>query len=278
MNEPRQNLRVIRVVAVGWLLGWFIKIPFYAPYLLDLTQRYPLEHPLFPVFFEHPAVSQFGYFLPLIFFPALLSSNPAVYRGMAVAMGACSLILLGHINTCNDATFVTSFWTALWMSWFAWNMRRQDENFRWHACFLAQCLVGMIFLGGTLGKLTPEYWRGGVFYDIFSQRVRQWPFGEFFKTMGAAQQYLVLGGISKAVIGVEALLALAPLWPARLVCRWAPPLLLVVTFFSTWRILSVLSCLMALLWSCLALMPEEKPAASGRFFFKAQRIRSWFKK
>ena len=112
MNEPRQNLLVIRVAAVGWLLGWFIKIPFYAPYLLDLTQRYPLEHPLFPVFFEHPAVAQFGYFLPLIFFPALLSSNPAVYQGMVVAMGACSLILLGDDRLC-DISSTRTRWGCL---------------------------------------------------------------------------------------------------------------------------------------------------------------------
>src|SRR6185436_469088 len=81
-----------------------------------------------------------------------------------------SAVLLLHQDTHNDATFVTSFWAGVWFLWFVSQMHREDDSFVAHARSLALCVVAMIFWGGFVGKLTPEYWSGQVLADIFMEQ------------------------------------------------------------------------------------------------------------
>ena len=169
------NYRVIQYAMLFWLLGWFIKISFFADYLAVYIFAIPIRHDLFPTFFVNPYVAVFFYYLPTLAFPAILlpTRNRLIFSNL-IFLG-CSLVLMNHIDTYNDATFVTSFWVSLWLLWFSINSDRKDDAVHFHAKILAQCIIGMIFLGGFVGKLTPQYFSGEAFYNIFFHKDAYWP-------------------------------------------------------------------------------------------------------
>lgn len=236
-----------------WLAGWYLKAGFYFPYLVQTTKHYPVAHPFFPEFFLSPYVATVFYFLPLLVVPMLSFCGRGFVWVAAVLMALSAAVLNLHINTCNDATFVTSFWVALWLCWFTSQAGRATPHVRRHARFLAQCLIGVIFLGGTVGKLTPEYWDGEVMGRIFIVQTDQSPVGKILRHLSPELQKTAATWISRAVIGVEALLALSPFFPYRFVAVLGSAVFVVISIFSTWRIFSVLACLMGMLLACLLL-------------------------
>ena len=168
-----KNFFVLRFVMSGWLIGFYIKLIFYGPYLWRIVPEYPMRYNHFPEFLMNASVAQIFYLLPLISLFIIGSQRQDRLLFCSAMMTLSSFILFLHIDTYNDMTFLTTFWSGLWMIWFASQANRTDQNFRLHACVLAQCLVGIIFLGGTVGKLTSGYWNGTVFYNIFFQSPNQ---------------------------------------------------------------------------------------------------------
>jgi hypothetical protein len=108
-------------------------------------------------------------------------------------------------------------------------------------------------LGGTVGKLTPEYWDGEVMGRIFIVQTDQSPAGKILRHLSPELQKTAATWISRSVIGVEAILALSPLFPYRFVVLLGSAVFVVISIFSTWRIFSVLACLTGMLLACLLL-------------------------
>lgn len=256
MKGANREYLVFRLSALAWLTGWFFKYGYFYPYLLHTTQVYPVTAAQFPAFFENPGVAAVVYHLPLLAAAGLFFQRRAVFIATGCLFLLCAGILGLHIDTYNDMTFVSSFWVAVWLIWYAVHIDKPDHIAE-HAPFLAKCIVGLLFLGGTVGKLTPEYWSGEVFYNTV---VRQTPgfFGMFVaKTFSVDQQRLIMSIISKGIIIVEALLVLSPLYPYRFYAAFASFSIVMLVVFRHWQILSVLSCLAGITLACLLLLRDR---------------------
>ena len=254
---------VVRTAVAFWLLGWFIKFEFYLPYLFGYTANEPVRIAFFPPFFRNPAVATVFYALPIVTLGVFFIRRLIYARICGLIMAVSALVLMLHIDTYNDATFVTSFWTALWLIWFTAYARREDAIFSRHTRTLIQCIVGLMFLGAVVGKLTPEYWSGQVMADIF--------FKEQFSSVAAwvahlpgMDTQLLASWVAKLVIVSELILVLAPLFPYRWLCGFAIPVMGIMPIFCSVWILSVLGCLIGLLLAGLRLERPTKPAVARR--------------
>jgi hypothetical protein len=264
LEKINRHLTVYKIVLAGFLVGWFIKLPvFLWAYINQTTVNFPLKYELFPSFFESPTSSRVFYFLPLLtitlFFIKLQDSKNksfVLFKIASFILLLCSLVLMLHSNTYNDATFVSSFWVSIWLLWFSWHMHSEENKFRLHACHLALCLVSMIFLGGFIGKCTREWWNGEVMFGIMNSFFTHWPFSWIKNNLTFEQLRDLTKYMSWGIIMIEFVLATSFLWPKKWVLRIAPFLILGIVFFRTWRILSVLSCIIMLLWACVLLLPK----------------------
>jgi len=250
---PERAIKCLRVVVGAWLFGWFCKFPFYMPYLFKTVWETPIRSDFFPALLENNAVSAFFYILPALCVPAFFSKKWSLYRLGGWIMLFSAVILNLHLNTHNDATFVTSFWVALWILWFVEAMRKGGPSLERRACFLAQLTIGMIFLGGAVGKLTADYLSGDVIYYIFYVQAKTSFLSYFVKSSSFLTQKAIFAMISKFIIGAEMVLAANFLLPFRVSFYLGLALMPLLIFFSTWRILSVIGALLGLLVGCLIL-------------------------
>jgi hypothetical protein len=247
LEYPKVNVQAIRVMMFFWLAGWFLKASFFVPYLLRTTVAYPVADAFFPSFFMNPFVAMTFYLLPVLIVPVAVLKWQRWFWVSAVLLVVCAAMLNLHINTCNDATFVTSFWSGLWLCWLVRHISETDDSFRLQANVLAQCVVAIMFMGGVIGKLTPEYWSGQIFRQIFIEQGGSSPFGKILGNVSGNVQGFVLAYLAKIIIGVELLLGLAPLLPYRFVMAVMVMTSVGISLFSTWRIFSVLLCLLGML-------------------------------
>ena len=246
----RSNSSIVRGVMIAWLIGWYIKGYFYFPYLFHEIAVAPIQNSFFPVVFSNPLTAQSAYVLPILIILTIFKSEPRFFRLSSCLMIFSSAILCWHKDTYSDATFVISFWVALWLLWVSIHIKRIDAGFRLHAKMLAVSILSIVFMGGLVGKLTPEYWNGQIFYHIFVVQNNHWPFFWLKKSFSWEQLQSWCTVISRLMIGVEIFFSFSLFLPFRLVRFWAPLLMGGMTLFSTWRILSVLSCLIGMIWFC----------------------------
>ena len=246
----KSNSSIIRGVMIAWLIGWYIKGYFYFPYLFHEIAVVPIQNSFFPVVFSNPLAAQFAYALPILIILTIFQPEPRFFRLSGYLMIFSSAILCWHKDTYNDATFVTSFWVALWLLWVSIHIKRIDAGFGLHAKMLAVSILSIVFMGGLVGKLTPEYWNGTILYHVFFVQNNHWPIFWLKKFFPLEQLRLSCAVISRLIIGAETFLSFSLFLPFRLVRFWAPLLMGGMTLFSTWKILSVLSCLMGMIWFC----------------------------
>lgn len=255
-----RTVSVIQGVMVCWLIGWYIKAYFFFPYFLEVTFRVPAHHRLFPGFFENPVVSTVCFLLPLICVPAILRPGRRRLIASQLIMIGCALILMGHLNTYNDATFVTSFWVALWLLFLSWRYDRRATQTAAQACLLARWVMGVIFLAGFVGKLTPEYLSGEAFYRIFWPDNTTWPHSWLLAHFDQHQLATLSFYMSRIIIGTELFLAGIPFYPSRHIYWVAPVIMAGFTVTNTWAILSVLFCLIGMMLGCWRLSGKEAGA------------------
>jgi hypothetical protein len=256
-NDAYRN--VFLITLGGFLLGWFIKMPIFLWTYINKTSRdFPVTMDFFPAIFESPLACQIFYFLPILSIALFFRKEQWLMKATGILLCCCSAFLILHISTYNDATFVTSFWVALWMTWFACNLHQDDSKLRFHACSLAMCLVSVIFFGGFIGKCTPEWWSGEVMFGIMDKFLNHWPFGWIKNNTTFEELKDVSKYMSWSIILIELALASSFLWPKKLTLRYVPFLILGIVFFRTWRILSVISCLVFMMWACLLILPAKQ--------------------
>lgn len=250
VQKRSKVLSVAQGVMLIWLIGWYIKAYFFFPYFVQVAFEVPVHHALFPAFFESPEVSLFAFLLPMLCLPAIL--RPARTRLMvsSVIMIVCSLILMGHLNTYNDATFVTSFWVALWLLFLSVRYDKLPDVTKGQACLLARWIMGVIFLAGFIGKSTPEYLSGEAFYNIFWKANIYWPHTWLIANFNEAELMQFSFYFSRMIIATELFLACIPFYTSRHIYWIAPVILAGFTVTNSWAILSVLLCLMGMMVGC----------------------------
>ena len=210
--------------------------------------------------------------IPLVddFFPVWLQSAWTIRVAFLTSVGATALnfvtasrrtqktcawltflgttLLCVHQGSYNDMTFVTAWWTALWSLWYVRRMEdeAEDEMIR-RAAFLSRIIISVILLGGAVGKWTPEYWSGEVFYDIYFRDRDYWVFNLLRSTFDTDSLVEMSKWYSRKVVALETLAGFL-LW--MLPPRWAAAagviILSSIALLSNFLLFSVLSCLIGL--------------------------------
>jgi hypothetical protein len=244
---PRANVRVFRIVAAAWLIGWFWKAWFFAGYYFAEIWAHPIRYAGLPGALVHPAVAAITWASPVLVIAAIVHPRTWTLRAAAGLMASAAFVACLHFETFSDATFVTSLWVALWLVWFVANARRSDAALYLHARVLAQCTLALVFLGGAVGKLTAEYTSGEAFYHLYIVQKQSWPYPWLRDTVSADALRTIATWFSRGVIGVELALALCPLVPYRLAALGGTAVMLGMVAISTFHLFSVMACLIGLL-------------------------------
>ncbi|MBL8014456.1 MAG: hypothetical protein JNN05_11475 [Candidatus Omnitrophica bacterium] len=243
------RLRITKIVLCFWLVGWFLKAGFFSFYIFEEVIVFPYQMNFFPRFFQSPLVLGFFYLLPLLCVTGLYRDNAFYLRFSGWIMLIASCVLLLHQDTHNDATFLTSFWVAVWFLWLVYQEMSTNKVMLLHAKSLALCVIAFIFAGAFIGKLTPEYWSGQAFADIFMQQDYGW-IGQWIRAHFPEDNIRTgFWWLSKAIIVGEGIMATAPLWPYSFILWFGIALMVSISFFTTWLIFSVLACLIGLLYA-----------------------------
>ena len=169
-SKSRNVRKVFLLTTALWSLGWYWKILYYLK-ILGANSVAPPQVSLLPAAMSDYRLALGFYLLPVVGILVVLvrwSRERALMASGAMVVGA--LGCMGHYQFYNDATFVTSFWVALWLFWLAWNSEREDQGLIREARGLAKGTVALIFLGGAVGKFTGTYWSGEVLHDIYFQQ------------------------------------------------------------------------------------------------------------
>jgi hypothetical protein len=263
MSElPRANVRVFRIVAAAWLVGWFWKAWFFAGYYFGEIWAHPFRYAGLPRVLVHPALAAIAWAAPVLVLGALAYPRAWMVRAAAVLMTLAAFAACLHFETFSDATFVTSFWVGLWLVWFTANASRTDAALYLHARALAQCILALVFLGGAVGKLTSEYTSGEAFYQLYFVQKDSWPYPWLRDALSADALRTLATWFSRVVIAGEIALALSPLYPYRIAAIGGSIAIAGIVVISTWNLLSVMACLIGLLLA-LVFVDGERDHGAG---------------
>ena len=207
-----------------WKRGFFLLAD-------EAYHRFPLDDPFFPDWLRSAAVIRWTYLTAV---SAIVVNLFVPLRSIRLVAGVVSLVALSitclHQASYNDMTFVTSWWVALWSLWFVGQSGsdKNDPRLIARAALLSRLIISMILLGGAIGKWTPEYWSGEVFFDIYFRDRDQWMFNWLREHYESETLQQMAMWYSRKVIVVETLGGFG-LW--LLPARWAAVIGMVL-FFS----------------------------------------------
>ncbi len=204
-----------RIALAGWLIGWFVNTVENTRLFLAGLETPITEHWLFPEAMRNPGVALGMFVLALGGGAGFGVADVRVLRGLAVGLVLCALGLLGHIASYNDASYAAAFWSALWLVWWARRIEDGNVGVERHAIALGQGIVGLCFLGGVIGKLTPDYWNGEAFYQLYVVQKPYFPFDWMRANWSDETLRACSGWFARGVIVSEGLLATLILWPPR---------------------------------------------------------------
>lgn len=267
IGEVSSTKKIFLLALILFLLGWGLKL---STYLEQISSSPGIYFELFPAFFRSPGVALSFYALPFLGLPLLILKRErlalSLYSGLLVlASGIATL----HLYFFNDATFTTAFWSALFFFWFALNSDRRGEQAAWEARTLSRGMVGMVFFGGAVGKMTGGYWDGTVLFDIYFQQKENFPYSWFRENLEPERiETLALLLSRGALIGEFLVVFGAILLPFRLFVSFVVLVALGMVAISTPYLLSVMAPLLGalvlvLLWTDRIDPPTSKEVGTA---------------
>lgn len=261
--------RAMRIALSLWLLGWICKVGFFTEYLFGISPRFPLRLDFFPGGLCENWTSAAAYLAPIAVAAwAYLSPRPAVWRYASAVMTVSAAVLCLHLNTYNDVTFVTSFWAGLWICWLAWQHAASAETLAVHGPVLAQGVISLTFLGGALGKLTPEYWSGEALYHLYILQKENFLYPWLRETFDPSALRAMAAWLSRGAIVVELAVACGIAYPCRRTLRLSAWVMAGIVLVSTWYLFSVMGALIGVALAAVELSkaaenrssPNHRPA------------------
>ena len=163
----KENRSLLKVVFAAILISLLWKLPYYI--VLDHFNRtMPLQDPFFPAFFRNQTVARMAYLIAAAAATMLLLSKSRSILTFGSLVLTVTLFTLNiHQSGFNDVTFLCSGWSALWCLWFSTQIGEPNESLLPRATWLSHAILSLILIGGSIGKMTPEYWSGQVLYEIY---------------------------------------------------------------------------------------------------------------
>ena len=249
------------VVQIGILLTLVWKWKYFL-WSDEIHYALTLSSPFFPDFLESAAVVRYAFLGCIVAIVInIVSWNQFLCKVCNYTTLALLSILLIHEASYNDATFTTAWWACLWSIWYVHRMNDPDRNFTlWRGAFLSRVIISMILLGGAVGKWTPEYWNGDVFFDIYFVDRDYWVFNLLRENFEPETLRTIATWYSRKVILIESLCGMG-LW--LLPTKWAAAigfvLLTSIALFSNFYLFSVMFALMGLALAGFFVVNETKP-------------------
>jgi len=166
-DNQRENRSLLKVV-VGAVLISLIWKAVYFIFLDYFNRTIPLQDPFFPEVLRNQTVVCVVYLLGVATALLMLLSK----SGSILSLGSLLLVITMftlniHQSSFNDVTFLCCGWSALWCWWFSTQLSEPNESLHPRAAWLAHAILSLILIGGSVGKMTPEYWSGQVLYEIY---------------------------------------------------------------------------------------------------------------
>lgn len=160
-----------RLVQMGLLLTLFWKFPAFLAYAYVYLQIEVVD-PFFPAPLRSTEVLIAGYLATIAsVITSFLATSRRWRQGCAILTFLGCTLLAVHQGSFSDMTFVVAWWTALWALWFAFHQDDTDQTLLLQkASLLGRLIISVVLLGGAVGKWTPEYWSGEVFYHVYFQK------------------------------------------------------------------------------------------------------------
>lgn len=240
-------LLAFQLVQLCCLVAVLCKISFYADYF-RLYYEWPLDQDFFPAAFRS-AVGLIAAYWLLVGALALSACQvqPAVRGGCVWIAFFSASYLLVHQGVYNDVTFTTLWWAQLWAVWYQSRLERGDRRLLARGAWLGRLIICVHLLGGAVGKWTPEYWSGQVFWEIFYFDRDYWFFNWQRRWWDAERLRQVATGYSRLVIVAESVGGLT-LWllPSRAGSWVAIVLLTTIAMLSNFYLFSVVLSLIGL--------------------------------
>ncbi|TWT91354.1 hypothetical protein [Neorhodopirellula pilleata] len=172
MNDARRS-GPLTCTLIGILLGLVWKWSFFR-FADTVYIQIPIEHDFFPSPMRDAIVLRIAYLASAAgFLVALLFAHVRptwdLFRTLACAIGTfASAVMLVHQGSYNDVTFLMVVWCGAFATWYSSRLRHDDSNhLQDKALRLSRIILSVMFLGGLVGKCTPEYWSGQVLYEIY---------------------------------------------------------------------------------------------------------------
>jgi hypothetical protein len=247
--------RALRVATAGWLLGWYCKVVFYVAHLREAA-AWPIDLEALPSLLRAPWLAAVAYAIPLPAGVAIWMGGRTVQLVGAVALAVSAALACAHVELFNDATFVTSFWTGLWIVWL---VAVSEAELARHGPRTARAVVALVFLGGAVGKLTSSYWSGDAFYHLYFLQKDTWPYPALRAAVSDSSLRAIATWFSRVVIAGELALSLGPVAPHRFYVWGACSVSVAMVLLSTFYLFSVLASLVAVLIASTWLVTERSP-------------------
>ena len=256
VNRP---LAAYRLVQAGILISLFWKWKFF----LQANSIYadiPVEDPFFPDWLRSVTTIRYAFWGSALVTGIGLTSPISLLRKLCSWLGIIGISLMCiHQGSYNDMTFVTIWWCCLWSVWLAHRMEtdQQDVLMR-RAAFLSRLIISLILLGGAAGKWTPEYWSGGVLFDIYFVDRDFWVFNYLRENYEPEELREIAKWYSRQVVIVETVSGIG-LWmlPSRWAALIATIILSGIVLLSNKYLVSVIACLVGL--ACAGFFVPRRP-------------------
>lgn len=215
----------------------------------QVYHRIQIDDPFFPAWLRSAEVVRWAYLgaLASIVF-GVAGMLPWIRSLFAATLSGCLAVLLTHQASYNDMTFATSMWVSLWVFWLTTRMARDEpyELLR-RGAFLSRAIASMILLGGAVGKWTPEYWSGEVFFDIYFRERDYWVYNYLRETYDTETLRTIAMWYSRKVIAIETVAGFC-LWllPPKVAAATGAFTFFSIAFFSNNLLYSVLLCMVGM--------------------------------
>ncbi|MEM9588783.1 MAG: hypothetical protein AAGA03_15985, partial [Planctomycetota bacterium] len=159
----------------------------------------------------------------------------------------------------NDMTFITTWWACAWSTWFGSRIGVDSETILLtKAARLSRVILSVVLFGGAVGKWTPEYWSGEVFYEIYFRDRDFWCFNWLRGNVDPDSLRDIATWYSRKVVIIETLAGIS-LWilPARWAAIIGMLIFTSIALFSNFLLFSVLTCLIGLASVGLLVKPDR---------------------
>jgi hypothetical protein len=246
-SSRKECLSIFKTVVVAVLIALLWKVRYFC-FLDYWNQAIPLQDDtFFPWFFRNQAVARWAYLMAcgLATLTLFCKSQKSLF-GLAAGLLATQFVLNIHQSSYNDVTFLCCGWASAWCVWMATRINEPIATLQPRAAWLAHAILSMIFLGGAVGKMTPEFWSGEVLYEIYFREHDYWFYNAIRYYFDAPTVREIATWHSRAVAISELVCGFLWLMPMRIASWLALVMLLGIALTNNVLLFSVVTSLAGL--------------------------------